>query len=63
MVKSRHRSGIRQYIKDKPTKWGIKVWVLADGSNGYTIDFYIGKAAGGDVSVNGLGYDVVMQLM
>lgn len=28
MVKSRHRSGIRQYIKDKPTKWGIKLWVL-----------------------------------
>ena len=24
MVKSRHKSGIRQNIKDKPTKWGIK---------------------------------------
>ena len=32
MVKSRHRSGIRQYIKDKPTKWGIKLWLLADSS-------------------------------
>ena len=37
LVKSRHRSGIRQYIKDKPTKWGIKLWVLADSSNGYTM--------------------------
>ena len=65
MVKSRHRSGIRQYIKDKPTKWGIKLWVLADSSNGYTVDFnvYIGKAAGRQVSANGLGYDVVMKLM
>ena len=27
MVRSRHRSGIRQYIKDKPTKWGMKLWV------------------------------------
>lgn len=65
MVKSRHRSGIRQYIKDKPTKWGIKLWVLADSSNGYTIDFnvYIGKAAGRKVSVNGLGYDVVVKLI
>ena len=65
MVKSRHRSGIRQYIKDKPTKWGIKLWVLADSSNGYTVDFnvYIGKAAGRDVSVHGLGYDVVVKLM
>ena len=44
MVKSKHRSGIRQYMKDKPTKWGLKLWVLADSDNGYTIDFnvYIG---------------------
>lgn len=65
MVKSRHRSGIRQYIKDKPTKWGIKLWVVADSSNGYTVDFnvYIGKAAGRDVGEHGLGYDVVMKLM
>ena len=65
MVRSRHRSGIRQYIKDKPTKWGIKLWVLADSSNGYTIDFdiYIGRDAGRDVSAHGLGYDVVMKLM
>ena len=50
MVKSKHRSGIRQYMKDKPTKWGVKLWVLADCDNGYTIDFnvYIGKAAAGE---------------
>ena len=65
MVKSRHRSGIRQYIKDKPTRWGIKLWVLADSSNGYTVDFsvYIGKAAGQRISEFGLGYDVGMRLM
>ncbi|KAL9952183.1 hypothetical protein ACROYT_G039398 [Oculina patagonica] len=65
MVRSRHRAGIKQYIRDKPTKWGIKLWVLADSSNGYTIDFnvYIGRAAGRKVSANGLGYDVVMKLM
>ena len=64
MVKSRHRSGMRQYIKDKPTKWGIKLWVLADSSNGYTIDYniYIGRATG-QLSEHGLGYDVVMKLM
>ena len=55
---------IRQYIKDKPTKWGIKLWVVADSSNGYTVDFdvYIGRAAGRNVSENALGYDVVMKL-
>lgn len=65
MVKSRHGSGICQYIKDKPTKWDIKLWVLADSSNGYTIDFnvYTGKAAGRNVRANGLGYDVVVCLM
>ena len=39
--------------------------MLADSSNGYTIDFnvYIGRAAGRDISANGLGYDVIMRLM
>ena len=48
MVKSRHRSGILQFLKDKPTRWRIKLWVLADSSNVYTIDFddYIGKDGG-----------------
>jgi len=65
MVKSKHRSGIRQCIKNKPTKWGIKLWVLADSLNGYTSDFdvYIGRNAQQEVSPNGLGYDVVMKLV
>ncbi|XP_015769863.1 PREDICTED: piggyBac transposable element-derived protein 4-like [Acropora digitifera] len=64
MVKSRHRSGLRQYIRDKPTKWGIKYWVLTDSSNAYVVDFniYAGKAEGG-ISQYGLGYDVVRKLM
>ena len=64
MAKSRHRSDIRQF-KDKPTLWGIKLWVLADSSNGYTMDFnvYVGQVEGQNVSAKGLGYDVVMQLM
>jgi hypothetical protein len=65
MVKSKHRSGIRQYMKNKPIKWGIKLWVLEDSSNGYTIDFnvYIGKSEHEEQSGNGLGYDVVMKLV
>ena len=36
---------IWQYIKDKQINRGIKLWVLADSSNGCTVDFkiYIGK--------------------
>ena len=65
IVKSRHRSGRRQFKKDKPIHWGSKLRVLAESSNGYTIDFnvYVGKVAGQDVSANGLGYDVIMKLM
>ena len=62
MVKSKARTQFRQYIRNKPTKWGFKYWVLADVT-GYTVDFdlYIGK--GGTVSSNGLAYDVVMKLL
>ena len=66
MVRSKGRSGMRQYIKDKPTKWGFKLWVLADSSNGYTwnFDVYTGRDKdGNDNKVHGLGYRVVMKLM
>ena len=38
---------------------------MADSCNGYTVDFdvYTGKAAGRNVSDNGIGYDVVMKLI
>ena len=41
MVRSKHRSGMRQYNKDKPTKWGLKLWVLADSDTGYTYNFNV----------------------
>ena len=33
------RLGIKQYFKDKPTKWGIKVWMLCDSKTSYLFDF------------------------
>ncbi|XP_066926570.1 piggyBac transposable element-derived protein 4-like [Clytia hemisphaerica] len=65
IVKSKHRSGIRQYIKNKPVKFGLKLWVLADSRNGYTIDFnvYAGKNGNQPIHENGLGYHVVTKLM
>jgi hypothetical protein len=46
-------------MKDKPTKWGIKLWAAADSYNGYTCDFeiYTGKKSR-DSSQHGLGYDM-----
>ena len=29
------RLSLKQYMKAKPTKWGIKVFVLSDATNGY----------------------------
>ena len=64
MVRNKGRYSFRQYIKDKPTKWGMKVWVLADSITGYTYNFlvYTGKSGDRDRHANGLGYEVVMSL-
>ena len=52
------RLHFKQYIKGKPTPWGIKSGVR-QRVLGYLLDFdvYSGK---GELSKNGLGYDVVM---
>ena len=37
MIRSKHKfSGIRQFMKDKPVTFGIKLCVLADTITGYT---------------------------
>ena len=55
---------LRQYICNKPTKWGFKFWVLADGT-GYMVDFnlYCGRKGTSTISPHGLSYDVVMELL
>ena len=62
MVKTKARTQFRQYIRNKPTKWGMKYWVLADCS-GYTVDFnlYAGKSV--ISSGKGLSFDVVTELI
>ncbi|XP_051815619.1 piggyBac transposable element-derived protein 4-like [Acanthochromis polyacanthus] len=62
MVATKARLSIKQYMKAKPTKWGLKFFVLAD-VNGYTLDYklYTGKAHG--ASGKGLSFDVVLELV
>ena len=62
MVAFTGRLHFKQYIKNKPTRWGIKIWCIADQS-GYLLDFqvYTGKGAVA-ASKHGVGYDVVMAL-
>ena len=48
MIAFRGELGFRQYMPAKPTKYGIKVWVRADSTNGYVNEFsvYVGKPSG-----------------
>lgn len=62
MVKSKGQSGIRQYMPDKGVKWGYKLWVLADSSTGYTVQFSVYTRKRERPSSKGLAYDVVTHL-
>ncbi len=62
MVVTKARISLKQYIKNKPTKWGIKLFVLCD-SNGYTVDFNIYTGKSSVVSGKGLSFDAVMSLV
>ncbi|XP_063050427.1 piggyBac transposable element-derived protein 4-like [Engraulis encrasicolus] len=63
MVASKARIRFKQYIKNKPTKWGFKLFVLADSSNGYTCDFSIYGGKTRATSGQGLGFDAVVNLL
>ena len=41
MVGFRGRFFWKQYIQNKPTKWGIKCFTLADSSNGYVLNILV----------------------
>ena len=64
MIAFRGRLSFRQYMPAKPTKNRIKVWMAADSSNGYVLNFdvYLGKE-GTQHRIYGLGYDVVMKFI
>lgn len=54
---------IRQFLRNKPTRFGIKIWALASCSSRYVfkIDVYLGKGTGG--GPHGLGHAVVTGLL
>jgi len=57
------KSGFRVYMKNKPHKWGYKVWCLVD-CNGflYAFSFYTGKKGNGGNSEPDLGPSIVREL-
>ena len=50
MVRSKARFSFEQYIRNKSTKWGFKLWCLRNSSNGYTIKFSVYRGKSGEVS-------------
>ena len=56
-------TGMARYMKDKPAKSGMKLFVLAESSSGYTLRFSIHTGKPVTASEHGLPYDVVMDLI
>ena len=62
MIKFQGRSSLKQYMPLKPTKRGIKVWVLADSQNGYFWKFEVYTGKDGETVEKGLPARVVKRL-
>ncbi|KAK3789295.1 hypothetical protein RRG08_001685 [Elysia crispata] len=64
MVAFKGKSTLKQYIRNQPHKWGLKLWARA-GSEGILHDFevYHGSASSGsNRSELGMSGDVVMNM-
>lgn len=61
MIKFKGRLSFRQYLPMKPTKWGVKVWVMAESSTGYVTNFQVYAGRQGSKE-KGLAHRVVMDL-
>ena len=61
MIAFKGRLSFRKYLPAKLTKYGNKVWMAADSSNGYVVNFSVYLGSEGEIRrQHGLGYDVVM---
>ena len=65
MIPFQGRSSLKQFMPMKPVKRGIKVWCLADSSNGFVANFEVYTGRGEDVPEDAettLGARVVISL-
>ena len=63
MIGTKCRIGFRQYLHLKQTKWGIKVWVMADSVSGYYCNLQIYTGREGNDGERGLANRVVKDLL
>ena len=47
MIPTKNRLAIKQYIRDKPVRWGIKSFLLCEAKTGYILDAEIYTAGSG----------------
>lgn len=61
----RGRCQFRQYLPSKPSKYGIKIWTLADSKTYYVsnMEVYVGKQPAGPYEQNNSAYEVVKRLV
>jgi hypothetical protein len=64
MIKGQGRMPARQFMKNKPARWGLKNWALAESESGYVLnaELYGGKPARGR-DVNNTPGEVVKRLV
>ncbi|VDI70876.1 Hypothetical predicted protein [Mytilus galloprovincialis] len=62
MVPFKGRLGIKQYIKDKPNKWGIKAFLLCDSMSAYCFRFEIYIARNSEFEGENLGLTAAVVL-
>ncbi|XP_060702870.1 piggyBac transposable element-derived protein 4-like isoform X1 [Hemiscyllium ocellatum] len=62
MVAYKGRLYFKQYSPAKPTKWGLKVWMLCEAASGYCLNFDIYTGRRRMSSGHSLGHDVVTEL-
>ncbi|XP_047444335.1 piggyBac transposable element-derived protein 4-like [Mugil cephalus] len=63
VVATEAKTGTNQFMNAKPARRGIKLFVLADSSNGYTVNFDIYMSKAHARTAHGLAYDAVMHLI
>lgn len=63
MVASKVSVSVKRHIKNKPTRWGYKLYVLADSSTGYTCNFFVYSGQRYSLTDHSLSYSAVMDLL